>query len=62
MKCVFQLADDRHYPGLNAHPMRGHHGVYEAYVDSGNRVTFEYSEDGEIVMRKHCNHDILRRP
>ena len=41
--------------------MQGHRGVWEAYVDRANRVTFHY--DGEtIVLRKNCNHDILRRP
>lgn len=36
-------------------------GVWEAYVDRGNRVTFEYAVDGSIVLRNHCNHDILKR-
>lgn len=41
--------------------MRGRDGVFEAYVDQKNRVTFHY-EAGGIVMRKHCNHDILKNP
>jgi hypothetical protein len=32
--------------------------VWEAYVDRANRVTFHY-EVGRIVMRNHCNHDII---
>jgi hypothetical protein len=42
--------------------MQGYKGVYEAYVDKGNRVTFHYDDAGRIVMRNHCNHDILRSP
>ena len=42
--------------------MQGHRGVWEAYVDRANRVTFHYADDGTIVLRKNCNHDILRRP
>lgn len=41
--------------------MQGFEGVWEAYVDRGNRVTFHYDEDGSIVMRNHCNHDMLTR-
>ena len=41
--------------------MGGHEGVFEAYVDKKNRVTFHYAE-GRIVMRKHCNHNILKNP
>jgi hypothetical protein len=33
--------------------------VWEAYVDQSNRVTFHY-EHGRIVMRNHCNHDIIK--
>jgi hypothetical protein len=36
-------------------------GVFESYVDCKNRVTFHYAK-GRIVVRKHCNHDILKRP
>jgi hypothetical protein len=39
----------------------GSAGVFEAYVDKKNRVTFHY-EQGAIVLRKHCNHDILKNP
>ncbi len=60
-KCVELLADNPHHPGLEAHRMQGHPGVWEAYVDRANRVTFHY--DGPtIVLRKNCNHEILRRP
>lgn len=60
-KTVELLGDNPRHPGLQAHPIQGCAGVWEAYVDRANRVTFHY--DGpRIVLRKNCNHDILRRP
>ena len=56
-----RLAENTRHPGLRTHPMQGHKGVFEAYVDRKNRVTFHYAE-GRIVLRRHCNHDILKRP
>jgi hypothetical protein len=59
-ECVLRLLDNPRHPGLQTHRMGGHPGVWEAYVDKGNRVTFHY-EDGELVFRNHCNHDMLRK-
>jgi hypothetical protein len=60
-RCLQLLADNPRHPGLQAHRIQGCAGVWEAYVDRANRVTFHY--DGpKIVLRKNCNHDILRRP
>ncbi len=61
LECVRQLAENPRHPGLRTHPMQGHKGVFEAYIDKKNRLTFHYAE-GKIVLRKHCNHDILKRP
>jgi hypothetical protein len=61
LECVQRLSENTRHPSLQTHPLRGIRGVFEAYVDMANRITFHY--DGPtIVMRKHCNHDILRRP
>lgn len=60
-RCVELLADNPRHPGLQAHRMQGQPGVWEAYVDQANRVTFHY-DGSTIVLRKNCNHDILRRP
>jgi hypothetical protein len=60
-KCVELLGDNPGHPGLSVHLMQGHRNVWEAYVDSGNRVTFHW-EGETIVLRKNCNHDMLRRP
>lgn len=58
LECVHRLAEDPRHPGLHTHRVRGTAGVWEAYVDRSNRVTFEW-DDGVIVMRNHCNHDIV---
>ena len=60
-RCIKLLAEDPRHPGLNTHRMRGIRGVWECYVDAGNRVTFHYADDGHIVLRNHCNHDMLTR-
>jgi mRNA-degrading endonuclease YafQ of YafQ-DinJ toxin-antitoxin module len=60
-RCVELLADNPRHPGLQAHRVQGSPGVWEAYVDRANRVTFHY-DAGKIVIRKNCNHEILKRP
>ena len=60
-RTIQRLADDPRYPGLNVHRVEGYDGVWEAYVDQANRLTFHYGDDGGIVLRNHCNHDIIRR-
>jgi hypothetical protein len=50
---------------LQTHELQSCKGVFEAYVDKANRITFHYERrEGQryIVLRKHCNHDILRSP
>ncbi len=61
MECVSHLAENSRLTGLHTHAVQGHHGVFEAYIDDANRVTFHY-EDGVLVLRMHCNHDMLRNP
>src|SRR5215207_2636704 len=59
-RCIQLLGDDPHHPGLHTHRVSGKKGVWEAYVDDANRVTFHW--DGpRIVLRNNCNHDILKR-
>jgi hypothetical protein len=60
-KCVHQLGENPRHRGLQTHAVHGMKNpkVYEAYVDKGNRVTFHW-EDGKIVLRNNCNHDIIR--
>jgi hypothetical protein len=58
LECVQRLSFDPRYPGLQAHRVQGTAGVWEAYVDRSNRVTYHY-EGGAIVMRNHCDHRII---
>lgn len=59
-RCIQRLGEDRTHPGLRVHEVEGTEGVWEAYVDDANRVTF-HVEDGVIVLRNNCNHDIIKR-
>jgi hypothetical protein len=61
LECVARLGDDPRHQSLQTHRVQGTRGVvFEAYVDRANRVTFHW--DGPtIVLRKHCNHDMLQR-
>ncbi len=62
LQCIHRIEENPRQPGLQVHRMHGVGGVWEAYVDRSNRVTFHYDESGAIVFRNHCNHDILREP
>ena len=61
LECIEQMAGDLRHPGLQVHKVQGSPGVWEAYVDGGNRVTFTKPSPGVIEMLNNCNHDILRR-
>jgi hypothetical protein len=60
LECVARLGENTRHPSLRTHRVQGTKGVYEAYVDKANRVTFHY-DSGRIVLRNHCNHDIVGR-
>lgn len=60
LECIMRLAENPRHPGLRTHRVQGQDGVFEAYVDGGNRLTFHYEGD-LIVLRSHCNHDMLER-
>ena len=60
VECVSRLAENPAHPGLQTHRIRGTDGIWEAYVDRANRVTFEYGDDC-IILRNHCNHTIIER-
>ena len=57
--CVRKLLDDASHPGLHTHKIKGKPGVFEAYVNSSHRLTFEYDEYGRIVLRNNCDHKVL---
>lgn len=60
MACVEQLSKNPRHPSLQTHKVQGTPGVFEAYVDKGNRITFERNGD-TIILRNNCNHSILNR-
>lgn len=60
LECILRLDENTRASGLHTHRVQGTEGVWEAYVDAGNRLTFHY-EAGAIVVRNHCNHDMLTR-
>ncbi|MFN0073043.1 MAG: type II toxin-antitoxin system RelE family toxin [Chloroflexota bacterium] len=62
LEAIDRLIENPSHPGLKVHPVQGTTGVFEAYIDLKNRLTFEFGPDGSIVLRNHCNHDILKRP
>jgi hypothetical protein len=60
LECVARLGEDPTHPSLRVHRVQGKPGVWEAYVDKANRVTYHW-EGSTIVLRMNCNHDIIRR-
>lgn len=63
LETIQRLGEDPRHPSLQTHQVHGPKNpkVFEAYVDMKNRITWHW-EDGVIVLRNHCNHDILKRP
>jgi hypothetical protein len=64
LETVALLGENPRHPSLQTHPVQGTSDpkVFEAYVDMKNRVTWHWGEGGTIVLRNHCNHDVLKRP
>ena len=58
LECVLRLGKNPHHPGLHSKRVKGVSGVFESYVDDANRVTWQWG-DNCIVLRNHCNHDIV---
>ncbi len=61
-ECLRRLAVDPRHNSLHVKKMRGQKGLWEARVDQGNRVTFEFGPDKLIRLINNCNHDMVRRP
>lgn len=57
---VLKLRIDPRDPSLGTHRIWSAKGVWAADLDRGNRITFHWDGD-TIVLRNHCNHDILDR-
>jgi mRNA-degrading endonuclease RelE of RelBE toxin-antitoxin system len=57
---LFLLKNPSH-PSLNPHLIRGTKGIWEGYVDSQYRFTFEI-EDDFYILRKVGPHNIIKNP
>lgn len=64
MECIARLAENPRHPGLRTKRLQvsmGGTAVFSARVDRANRLTFHW-DGSTIVLRNHCNHDILKVP
>ncbi len=59
-ECVNLLSKNPRHPGLHTHRVRGRKGVWQAYIDEANRVTFQYG-DNSIILRNNCTHDVPKK-
>ena len=57
---VERLLQEPESPGLNTHLVDRDRRIWEAYVNSATRLTFERDGDN-IVFRNNCRHDIIDR-
>lgn len=56
------LCDNPRHPGLQTHRIQGARGVWECYMNTSLRITFEYAESS-MILRNNCTHDsVLRSP
>ena len=61
-KALHHLDSDFRHPGLRSHPVVSAPGIFEAYVNSRYRMTFQRQGD-TLIMRNVDNHDqCLRNP
>jgi hypothetical protein len=61
-KALRLLDRDSRHPGLHSHQVESAPGIFEAYVDSKYRMTFERRQD-VFIMRNVDSHDeCLRKP
>ena len=61
-KALHQLDSDFRHPGLRSHPVGSAPGIFEVYVNSRYRMTFQRQGD-TLIMRNVDNHDqCLRNP
>ncbi len=60
LKTIRLLAANPQHPSLQCHRVKSAEGVWEAYVDRRRfRLTFEYMENGDILLLNNCTHSIL---
>ena len=57
MSCIDQLVNDPRHPGLRTRRIEGTKDIWEARADLDNRVSWQYGEPGELIIRYHCTHN-----
>lgn len=58
IRTVAQILEDPQNRGLNQHLLDRRARIWDAYVNSASRIT--YQRDGDtIVFRNNCGHDII---
>ncbi len=62
LKAIRLLDADFRHPGLRSHPVKSAKGIFEAYIDSKYRMTFE-RRGNVLFLRNVDNHDdCLKNP
>jgi len=60
-KQLIFLTENPNHPSLHLHVIRGAKRIWEGYIDSQYRFTFEI--EGEFyILRKVGTHDIINKP
>jgi len=63
LHAIETLAENPRNPGLHGKKIKSAEGVFEARIDGGNRMTWEWINDGVIRLRTNCHHDqVLKNP
>jgi len=62
-KQIALLSENPRHPSLQAKPIKGVIGIYEARVDQDYRMTYERVEPDTLILRVIGKHDeTIRRP
>ena len=56
-KAIALLAENPRHPSLQAKPIQGTHGIYEARVDVHHRLTYERLAGDVLLLRAVGRHD-----
>jgi len=61
-KALHLLDKDFRHPGLRSHPIESAPGIFEAYIDSKYRMTFQRRRDTFIMRNVDNLNECLRNP
>jgi mRNA-degrading endonuclease RelE of RelBE toxin-antitoxin system len=57
---IIRLLDNPKHPSLRMKKMEGSHGIWEARITGGYRMTLQIDGDTYLLRRVGC-HDVLKR-